>query len=57
MMALNVPFFIVWILYYNAANVMTLYVALVISGLAGGLHEAPVIYTPHVTDAEKFVPD
>lgn len=43
MMMLNIPFFIVWVLYYNATSVTTLYIALIISGLAGGLHEAPVM--------------
>lgn len=44
MMLLNIPFFTVWLLLYNATSVTTLYIALVISGLAGGLHEAPVIF-------------
>ncbi|XKL67981.1 hypothetical protein PGB90_003472 [Kerria lacca] len=51
MMFLNIPFFIVWVLYYNASNVTTLYIALIISGLAGGLHEAPVLtYVAEITE-------
>lgn len=52
MMALNLPFFTVWLLYYNATDVITLYIALIISGLAGGLHEAPVIFQSNVIDFE-----
>ncbi|XP_065199701.1 facilitated trehalose transporter Tret1-like isoform X2 [Planococcus citri] len=50
MMLLNIPFFTVWLLLYNATSVTTLYIALVISGLSGGLHEAPVLtYLAEIT--------
>ncbi|KAK7579812.1 hypothetical protein V9T40_000441 [Parthenolecanium corni] len=53
MMALNLPFFTVWLLYYNATDVITLYIALIISGLAGGLHEAPVLtYVAEITEPQ-----
>lgn len=51
MMALNIPFLMVWILFYNANSVTMLYIALVICGLTGGLHEAPVItYVAEITE-------
>jgi MFS family permease len=42
MIMVNVPFIVAWILFYYAMNVGMLYTSLVLTGLGGGLMEAPV---------------
>lgn len=42
MQALTIPFLITWIMFYFADSVGMLYASLALTGLAGGLLEAPV---------------
>lgn len=50
MMVLNIPLIIAWLIYNNATSVAGLYVALSLTGLAGGLLEAPVLtYVAEIT--------
>lgn len=42
MIALTLPFILAWLLFYYAASVTELYLALALCGLCGGLLEAPV---------------
>lgn len=42
MQALNVPFLITWIMFYYSESVPMLYASSALTGLAGGLLEAPV---------------
>ncbi|CAH2226721.1 jg4832, partial [Pararge aegeria aegeria] len=42
MQMVNVPFFIAWLLFHYSTNVGHLYGALFLTGLSGGLLEAPV---------------
>ncbi|KAL1116409.1 hypothetical protein AAG570_004883 [Ranatra chinensis] len=53
MLALNVPFVCAWLIYRWCASVGTLYAALAITGLTGGLLEAPVLtYVAEITEPE-----
>lgn len=45
MQALNIPFLITWIMFYYSNSVAMLYASLALTGLAGGLLEAPVRVT------------
>ncbi|XP_047524305.1 facilitated trehalose transporter Tret1-like [Pieris napi] len=50
MQMVNVPFFIAWLTFYFSKNTSHLYMALVLTGLAGGLLEAPVLtYVAEIT--------
>jgi predicted MFS family arabinose efflux permease len=42
MILVNVPFIVAWIMFHYASNVGMLYASLVLTGLSGGLLEAPV---------------
>lgn len=42
MIMVNVPFIVAWVLFYYATNVSMLYASLVLTGLGGGIMEAPV---------------
>ena len=42
MMLVNIPFIVAWIMFHFASNVAMLYCSLVLTGLGGGLLEAPV---------------
>jgi SP family facilitated glucose transporter-like MFS transporter 8 len=42
MIAMNVPFVVAWVMFHYASNVGMLYACLVLTGLSGGLLEAPV---------------
>jgi predicted MFS family arabinose efflux permease len=42
MIMVNVPFIVAWVLFHCAMNVGMLYASLVLTGLAGGIMEAPV---------------
>jgi hypothetical protein len=42
MILVNVPFIVAWIMFHYASNAGMLYASLVLTGLAGGLLEAPV---------------
>jgi MFS family permease len=42
MMAVNIPFIVAWVMFHYASNVGMLYGSLVLTGLGGGLLEAPV---------------
>jgi hypothetical protein len=44
MMAVNVPFIVAWVMFHYASNVGTLYASLALTGLSGGLMEAPVSF-------------
>lgn len=44
MMAVNVPFIVAWVMFHYASNVGMLYASLVLTGLSGGLLEAPVSF-------------
>ncbi|XP_043483051.1 facilitated trehalose transporter Tret1 [Leptopilina heterotoma] len=51
MMMMTVPFITSWIIFYYSYNMTMIYVALVISGLTGGLSEAPVLtYVAEITE-------
>ncbi|XP_039763604.1 facilitated trehalose transporter Tret1-like isoform X2 [Pararge aegeria] len=50
MQMVNVPFFIAWLLFHYSTNVGHLYGALFLTGLSGGLLEAPVLtYVAEIT--------
>ncbi|CAK1554894.1 unnamed protein product [Leptosia nina] len=50
MQMVNVPFFIAWLIFYFSKNTSHLYTALSLTGLAGGLLEAPVLtYVAEIT--------
>ena len=50
MMMANIPFILAWIMYHYASNSTMLFVSLAITGLTGGLLEAPVMtYVAEVT--------
>nr|XP_033330310.1 facilitated trehalose transporter Tret1-like [Megalopta genalis] len=50
MMIINIPFIISWIIFYYATSAAMLFIALALSGLTGGLLEAPVMtYVAEVT--------
>jgi SP family facilitated glucose transporter-like MFS transporter 8 len=42
MMMVNVPFIVAWVMFHYASNIGMLFASLVLTGLAGGLLEAPV---------------
>jgi SP family facilitated glucose transporter-like MFS transporter 8 len=44
MMAVNIPFIVAWVMFHYASNVGMLYGSLVLTGLSGGLLEAPVSF-------------
>ncbi|KAG8227760.1 hypothetical protein J437_LFUL005765 [Ladona fulva] len=51
MIAVNIPFLISWGLFYWASSPTHLYTAMVLSGLSGGLLEAPVLtYVAEITE-------
>ncbi|KAJ9594189.1 hypothetical protein L9F63_014349, partial [Diploptera punctata] len=50
MMLVNIPFIVAWIMFHYASNVAMLYSSLVLTGLGGGLLEAPVLtYVAEIT--------
>ncbi|KAK6622135.1 hypothetical protein RUM44_001942 [Polyplax serrata] len=50
MQALTIPFLITWIMFYFADSVGMLYASLALTGLAGGLLEAPILtYVAEIT--------
>ncbi|XP_013179479.1 PREDICTED: facilitated trehalose transporter Tret1-like [Papilio xuthus] len=50
MQAVNLPFIIAWLLFYYSKTAVYLYAALFLTGLAGGLLEAPVLtYVAEIT--------
>lgn len=50
MQVVNVPFFLAWLLFHFASSTPHLYAALFLTGLAGGLLEAPVLtYVAEIT--------
>ncbi|GFG30815.1 hypothetical protein Cfor_10877, partial [Coptotermes formosanus] len=50
MIAVNVPFVVAWVMFHYASNVGMLYACLVLTGLSGGLLEAPVLtYVAEIT--------
>lgn len=50
MLASNIPFVFAWLIYHYANNSVMLFVALALTGLTGGLLEAPVLtYVAEVT--------
>ncbi|XP_023940872.1 facilitated trehalose transporter Tret1 [Bicyclus anynana] len=50
MQMVNVPFFIAWLMFHYSTNIGHLYGALFLTGLAGGLLEAPVLtYVAEIT--------
>jgi MFS family permease len=50
MMISTIPFIISWIVFYNATSVNMLFIAQALTGLTGGLLEAPVLtYVAEVT--------
>ncbi|XP_076220601.1 facilitated trehalose transporter Tret1 isoform X2 [Nomia melanderi] len=50
MMLINIPFIIAWIIFHYATNAAMLFTALALTGLTGGLLEAPVMtYVAEVT--------
>jgi len=44
MIAVNVPLTVAWVMFHYASNVGMLYASLVLTGLSGGLMEAPVSF-------------
>jgi len=42
MIAVNIPLIVAWVIFHYASNVGMLYASLVLTGLSGGLLEAPV---------------
>ncbi|XP_071451862.1 facilitated trehalose transporter Tret1-like [Hetaerina americana] len=51
MIAVNIPFLVSWSLFYWSTSPSHLYAAMVLSGLAGGLLEAPVLtYVAEITE-------
>lgn len=48
MQVLNIPFFIVWLMFHYAESVEMLYASLALTGLAGGLLEAPVSWNRNI---------
>ncbi|XP_023727209.1 facilitated trehalose transporter Tret1 isoform X4 [Cryptotermes secundus] len=50
MILVNVPFIVAWVMFHYASNVGMLYASLVLTGLGGGLLEAPVLtYVAEIT--------
>ncbi|XP_052752499.1 facilitated trehalose transporter Tret1-like isoform X2 [Galleria mellonella] len=50
MQVVNIPFFVAWLLFHYASSTAYLYGALVLTGLAGGVLEAPVLtYVAEIT--------
>lgn len=50
MIAVNIPFIVAWVMFHYASNVGMLYASLVLTGLSGGLLEAPVLtYVAEIT--------
>ncbi|XP_063242433.1 facilitated trehalose transporter Tret1-like [Bacillus rossius redtenbacheri] len=50
MMLVNIPFLIAWLMFHYASSVAMLYTSLVLTGLGGGLLEAPVLtYVAEIT--------
>jgi hypothetical protein len=44
MIAVNVPLIVAWVMFHYASNVGMLYASMVLTGLSGGLLEAPVSF-------------
>jgi hypothetical protein len=42
MIVVNIPLIVAWVMFYYASNVGMLYASLVLTGMSGGLLEAPV---------------
>ncbi|XP_059062307.1 facilitated trehalose transporter Tret1 isoform X2 [Achroia grisella] len=50
MQVVNIPFFVAWLLFHYASTTAYLYGALILTGLAGGVLEAPVLtYVAEIT--------